>query len=183
MSRDSVQVELRDSTSISPDCSAVKRSLAESGENFTLVASLKIAAAIARQRSTSRPVQLPRSSGLEKPGKPWPTPQTSTPRFFTVSRVCAEAAPVKASMAAAASNETMRFMTPFPTMFWSTGCAGWIMRPSMHAACHHPCLPYEGNGGNRTQAPLDRRRTLARPNLAHLRTIASRGQGVDRRTE
>ena len=38
-----VQVVLRASRSISPDCSAVKRSLAVSGVNFTLVASLKIA--------------------------------------------------------------------------------------------------------------------------------------------
>jgi hypothetical protein len=32
-----VQVVLRESTSISPDCSAVKRSLAESGLNFTAI--------------------------------------------------------------------------------------------------------------------------------------------------
>ena len=38
MSRDSVHVVLRASTSTSPDCSAVKRSLAESGTNLTLVA-------------------------------------------------------------------------------------------------------------------------------------------------
>ena len=37
VSRDTVQVVLRDSTSISPDCSAVKRSLADSGTNLTLV--------------------------------------------------------------------------------------------------------------------------------------------------
>ena len=36
MSRLIVQVVLRDSTSISPDCSAVKRSLALSGVNFDL---------------------------------------------------------------------------------------------------------------------------------------------------
>src|SRR6185295_9231810 len=92
VSRDSVQVVLRDSTSISPDCSAVKRSLADSGTNLILVASLKIAAAIARQMSTSRPVQLPLSSGVEKPGRPWLTPQDSMPRSLTVLRVCAEAA-------------------------------------------------------------------------------------------
>ena len=92
VSRDSVQVVLRDSTSISPDCSAVKRSLADSGTNLTLVGSLKMAAAIARQTSTSRPVQLPLSSGDEKPGRPWLTPQDSMPRSLTVLRVCAEAA-------------------------------------------------------------------------------------------
>ena len=49
MSRDIVQVVLRESTSTSPDCSAVKRSVAESGVNFTAFGSLKIAAAMARQ--------------------------------------------------------------------------------------------------------------------------------------
>ena len=49
MSRLIVQVVLRDSMSISPDCSAVKRSLAVSGVNLTLVPSPKIAAATARQ--------------------------------------------------------------------------------------------------------------------------------------
>jgi hypothetical protein len=44
--------------------------LAESGVNLTLLGSLKIAAAIARQKSTSKPVQLPLSSGLENPGNP-----------------------------------------------------------------------------------------------------------------
>src|SRR6185312_6255437 len=92
VSRESVQVVLRDSTSISPDCSAVKRSLADSGTNFTLVGSLKMAAATARQTSTSMPVQLPLSSGAEKPGKPWLTPQDSMPRSLTVLSVCAVAA-------------------------------------------------------------------------------------------
>src|SRR6195952_779161 len=95
VSRDNVQVVLRDSTSISPDCSAVKRSLADSGTNLTLAASLKIAAAIARQISTSRPAQLPLSSGAEKPGNPWLTPQDSMPRSLTVLRVCAVAACVE----------------------------------------------------------------------------------------
>ena len=54
-SREMVQVELRDSTSISPDCSAVKRSLAVSGVNFTFFASPKSAAATARQKSASMP--------------------------------------------------------------------------------------------------------------------------------
>src|ERR1700680_4818021 len=44
-SRYDVQVELRASTSISPDCSAVKRSLAESGRNLTLAGSFKTDAA------------------------------------------------------------------------------------------------------------------------------------------
>src|SRR5438270_114853 len=91
VSRDSVQVVLRESTSISPDCSAVKRSLADSGTNLTLVGSSKIAAATARQTSTSIPVQLPLSSGEENPGNPWLTPQESMPRSLTVLRVCAPA--------------------------------------------------------------------------------------------
>src|SRR5713101_5659118 len=91
-SRDDVQVELRDSTSISPDCSAVKRSLAESGENFTLAGSLKTAAAIARHMSTSNPVQFPLSSGLENPGRPWLTPHISAPRSCTFLSVWAELA-------------------------------------------------------------------------------------------
>ena len=36
----------------------------------TLVGSLKIAAAMARQKSTSRPVQLPCASGTPKPARP-----------------------------------------------------------------------------------------------------------------
>src|SRR4030081_2746009 len=48
-----------------------------------------MAAATARQTSTSIPVQLPLSSGDEKPGKPWLTPQDSMPRSLTVLRVWA----------------------------------------------------------------------------------------------
>src|SRR4051812_41645225 len=87
-----VQVVLRESTSTSPDCSAVKRSLADSGTYLTLVESLKMAAATARQISTSIPVQLPLSSGEEKPGRPWLTPQESVPRSLTVLRGWALAA-------------------------------------------------------------------------------------------
>src|SRR6202011_2061550 len=89
--RDEVQVVLRASTSTSPVCSAVKRSRAVSATNFTLVASLKIAAAIARQKSTSKPVQLPWESGSPKPGSCPFAPQLSTPRCLTVSRVAAPA--------------------------------------------------------------------------------------------
>src|SRR6478735_9760757 len=115
VSRDSVQVVLRDSTSISPDCSAVKRSLADSGTNLTLVASLKTAAATARQMSTSSPVQLPLSSGDEKPGKPWLTPQDSMPRSLTVLSVCAVAAWVeKPAARARVKTRDARFMAkPF----------------------------------------------------------------------
>ena len=75
MSRDSVQVELRTRMSTSPDWSAVKRSLAESGMKRILFGSLKIAAEIARQKSTSSPVQLPCASGTPKPASPGFEPQ------------------------------------------------------------------------------------------------------------
>src|SRR5207302_4205845 len=115
VSRESVQVVLRESTSISPDCSAVKRSLADNGTNLTLVGSLKIAAATARQTSTSSPVQLPLSSGDEKPGKPWLTPQDSMPRSLTVLSVCAVAAWVeKPAARARVKTRDTRFMAkPF----------------------------------------------------------------------
>ncbi|MCY1431000.1 hypothetical protein D3C76_665710 [compost metagenome] len=70
LSRELVQVVLRDSTSISPDCSAVKRSLAVSGLNLTLFASPNTAAAMPRQTSTSMPLYLPLASAKEKPGRP-----------------------------------------------------------------------------------------------------------------
>src|SRR5205823_1010525 len=95
-SRDKIHVVLRDRRSIWPDFKGSKRSRAESGVNLTLLGSLKIAAASARQKSTSNPVQTPLSSGLENPGRPWLTPQTSVPRSFTVLRVWAEAEPATA---------------------------------------------------------------------------------------
>ncbi|MCY1427576.1 hypothetical protein D9M71_434270 [compost metagenome] len=73
-SRELVQVVLRDSTSTSPDCSAVKRSLALSWLNLTFLASPNTAAATARQTSASIPTMLPLASGTEKPGKPSLTP-------------------------------------------------------------------------------------------------------------
>src|SRR5262249_58254489 len=87
-----VHVVLRDNRSISPVLSGSNRSLAESGVNLTLAASFKIAAAYARQKSTSKPVQLPLSSGFENPGSPWLTPQISEPRSFTAFSVWADAA-------------------------------------------------------------------------------------------
>ena len=92
MSRLIVQVVLRDRMSTSPDCRAVKRSLALSGVNFTFVPSPKMAAATARQKSTSRPVHSPLSSGAEKPARAVLTPHWTKPFAFTSSRVAAEAA-------------------------------------------------------------------------------------------
>src|SRR5262245_51581638 len=91
VSRLMVHVVLRDRRSTSPDCSAVKRSLAESGVNLTLVGSLKIPAATARQKSTSMPVQLLAESGLENPIRPWLTPHWTKPLVFTSSSVPADA--------------------------------------------------------------------------------------------
>src|SRR5882757_8683699 len=85
-SRSSVMVELRTSTSISPDCRARKRCWAESGTNLVLVASPSTAAATAPHISTSRPFHLPWLSGSEKPPKPTLTPQITWPRFFTTSK-------------------------------------------------------------------------------------------------
>jgi len=48
--------------------------------NFARFGSSKMAAATARQKSTSKPVQLPLSSGIEKPGRPVLTPQKTSPR-------------------------------------------------------------------------------------------------------
>src|SRR5262249_20386834 len=89
LSRDIVQVELRDSTSILPDCSAPKREAASNGMKVTLAGSPKIAAATARQKSTSKPVHAFLSSMLEKPSNPWLTPQLSVPRSLTAFSVCA----------------------------------------------------------------------------------------------
>src|SRR5215472_12313558 len=91
LSRDIVHVELRDSKSILSDWSAVKRAEASRGRNVTLPGSPKIAAATARQISTSNPLQPFLSSMLEKPRRPWLTPQLSAPRSLTALRVCATA--------------------------------------------------------------------------------------------
>src|SRR6478752_10153021 len=88
-SRDIVQVVLRDSTSILFDWSALNRAGASSGTKATFEGSSKMAAATARQKSTSKPDQLFLSSALEKPSKPWLTPQFSTPRSLTAFRVWA----------------------------------------------------------------------------------------------
>src|SRR3954466_12058437 len=94
VSRDEVQVVLRASTSTSPDCSAVKRSFAVSGTNLTLVASLKIAAASALQKSTSSPVQRPWESGRPNPASTPFDPQLRVPLCLTVLSVWADAADV-----------------------------------------------------------------------------------------
>ena len=82
-----LQVELRERMSTLRLCNSLKRSLASSGTNFALLGSLKIAAATARQKSTSKPVQLPLSSGIEKPGRPLLTPHSTSPRRTVRFRV------------------------------------------------------------------------------------------------
>src|SRR5580700_2716458 len=94
-------VVLRASTSISPDCSAVKRCCAVIGTYFVLVASPNTAAAKPRHRSTSMPVQLPLASGIEKPATPVLTPQVTTPRALTASSVAPACAPPPNPSAAA----------------------------------------------------------------------------------
>src|SRR6516165_7413003 len=124
-SRESVQVVLRESTSISPVLSGSKRSLAESGVNLTLIASFSTAAAMARQKSTSNPFQLPLSSGFEKPGRPWLTPQMSKPRSLTALSVCAFGAVAGQPTAIKTDRKIARFMNQLPR-----GCfePGYVLR-------------------------------------------------------
>ena len=75
-----VCVVLRERTSISPDESAVKRSLAVKGIYVTFDASPRTAAATASQTAASIPTILPASFGAEKPGTPPLTPQRRSPR-------------------------------------------------------------------------------------------------------
>ena len=120
MSRVSVMVVLFDSMSTSPDCSAVKRCCEESGTYLTFSESPKMAAATARQTSTSRPTHLPWLSASMKPAVPWPTPQISAPRALMASRSLPAMAPVDtkiAAMPAAAANCALsicasRFVAP-----------------------------------------------------------------------
>src|SRR5580698_2102449 len=96
-----VQVELRDKTSIFFVFSASKRSSAESGVKRTFAGSPSVAAAKARQKSTSKPDQAPLASALENPGTPWLTPQISASRWRTSSSV-----PAKAEESPAAAKPT-----------------------------------------------------------------------------
>ena len=82
-----LQVELRERISTLRFCNSLKRSLASSGTNFAFFGSSKMAAATARQKSTLKPVQLPLSSGAEKPGSPVLTPHSTSPRRIVRFRV------------------------------------------------------------------------------------------------
>src|SRR5271157_1417979 len=111
VSRPSVQVELRDRTSICFFFKASKRSVAASGTNGTFEGSLKIAAASARQKSTSKPDHSPLSSLIEKPAMPSLTPQISLPRSCTVFSVWPSAAAPNARAAEAATRVASFSMT------------------------------------------------------------------------
>src|SRR5215213_1956039 len=112
VSRDEVQVVLRASTSTSPDCRAVNRSFAVRATNLTLVGSLKMAAASARQKSTSSPVQLPCASGNPKPPSVPLAPQLTIPRDLMALSDWADAAVAAQAIAAATANVVRaRFMT------------------------------------------------------------------------
>src|SRR5690349_21677756 len=114
-----VQVVLRDRMSTSPDCRAVKRSLALRGVYFTLVPSPSAAAATARQKSTSRPVHSPLSSGAEKPARPLLTPHWMKPLGLTSSSVSADAAETAMPIAAAPRTPIIVFfITLYPFLFY-----------------------------------------------------------------
>src|ERR1700743_2586035 len=89
--------------STSPDCSAVKRCCDVVGTYLTFSESPKIAAAVARQTSTSRPLHLPLSSCWAKPATPVLMPQIRLPRALTASRSLPAMALPETSIAASAA--------------------------------------------------------------------------------
>src|SRR3954452_10174378 len=187
VSRDKVQVVLRDSTSTSPDCSAVNRSLADSGTYFTLVGSLKIAAAMARQTSTSSPVQLPLSSSDEKAGRPWLTPHASMPRSLTVLSVSAWA-PTFASIGARArvrARVTRFINTAFRGRAWGAMKPQRVGGPDLNPPVQTPYQPMEDGHAQRSRACMNERKSRQAPQRAaielrqHHRTTGCPGQGVD----
>jgi hypothetical protein len=79
-------VALRASTSISPDCSMVKRVLRGGGHEAHPWSGRRTARRPARGRNRHRGRGYsPRLSGAEKPATPWLTPQITVPRAFTAS--------------------------------------------------------------------------------------------------
>jgi hypothetical protein len=66
-------------TSISPEARVGNLVLPVVVVNSTLLESPSTAAATARHTSTSKPVQLPESSGAAKPSKPVVTPHFTNP--------------------------------------------------------------------------------------------------------
>ena len=156
-SRLAVHVVLRTRTSNSPDCRAVNLASVSTSTNSTLVLSPSTAAAIARQKSASKPSCSPASSRMLNPGKSPRTPQRTTSAAITESRMESPActslstpaasvsapppssssssspheAPTRASTATGASTrKTDRFMpTPFASFTASlTPCPTRISR-------------------------------------------------------
>ena len=94
MSRDAAsRWVLRDSTSISPDLQRGEAILGRQRHELDL-------GRIVEDGRRDRPADVDVEAGpvtrcrprVEKPGRPWLTPQDSMPRSLTVLRVCAEAA-------------------------------------------------------------------------------------------
>lgn len=112
MSRVSVTVVLRVSTSTSPDCSAVKRCCVLSGVTLNFDASPNMVAAMARHMSTSSPFHSPLLSAIEKPGIPVDTPHCTKPFFFTLSNVAPACAtdPAANRAAPAAASEHLHVL-------------------------------------------------------------------------
>ena len=139
VSRSRVWVALRVMTSTSPDCRATKRCCAVVGVNFTFSASPNIAAAMALQRSTSRPVHLPWLSGKEKPARPVFTAHWTKPLALTASNVCPAAAGPEASAAApvTAANAAMDFAAKAATDLNDIAeapCSVWWLQHSKRRA-------------------------------------------------
>src|ERR1700761_188315 len=152
---------------MSPDCSAVKRSLADSGTNLTLLGSLKMAAAMARQTSTSIPVQLPLSSGAENPGRPWLTPQDNMPRSVTALRVWALAACIErpAARTRAKTRDTHFMAKPFkgPKVVQDTFACRRTLRNGASLASPLPQIA-DLTGGFALRSRMDQRSRQA-PNM------------------
>ena len=168
VSRDEVQVVLRDQH---VDLARLQRGEAILGASAARTspwsASLKIAAAMARQKSTSSPVQLPCASGEPKPASVPLAPQLSMPRSLTAFSVWAEA-PCAAKHERRERECWQSVSSRSPSRM--TGCgavagsAKHFRRRRVAAArrkCHVP-------GG------------CPEPSIGqHLRTIGVPGQGVD----
>src|SRR5262245_12784408 len=157
-SRWKVTVVLRERTSISPDCSAVKRCAVVSGVYRTLRASPSTAAAIARHTSTSMPCHCPLASSAEKPAMPVLTPHRTKSLERTLSsvgvavdgwpavRVAAigtdwlRASPPEHAAAARATHDINRRVMVVSPPCSTEASAGWISRsrcplvPDAHTA-------------------------------------------------
>src|SRR5688572_18949777 len=104
-------------TSTSPDCSAVKRCCAVVGTYLVFSESPNIAAAMARQRSTSSPVHLPWLSAKEKPARPVLTAHWTKPLALTASKVVpAEAGKAAANPRTAAAARRLRSIAGPPVL-------------------------------------------------------------------